>query len=274
MDKTDIEKLFLQYSESVLDDLVNDKSTVQMENKRLEQEFLSFGLTNEQISKVIAESTINNVKTLSSLTMSTALELLKTEKDNELKDAEIDLKKKELEIKDKDLELKNKELLLKDKELLLKDKELDKIDAEIDLLEAQEDTELKKSLDLAASAALKGKQALTQVKEALDLVASTNLKEAQKATEIEKALEVEQAAALKMNQAATELKQALLVEHQGLLVKRQKEGYGDNMLVKAGEFEGGLASFAINSAPDNSTTGGIINNFNGTIGQIKGRATP
>ncbi len=70
-------------------------------------------------------------------------------------------------------------------------------------------------------------------------------------------------------QIKTEAGQEALLESQKDLVDRQIQGYDDNLLVKAAEFQGGLASFAINSAPENPTTAIAINNFTCLIEKLE-----
>jgi hypothetical protein len=70
-------------------------------------------------------------------------------------------------------------------------------------------------------------------------------------------------------QIATEEYQKELLEAQKNLVDRQTQGYNDNLLVKASEFQGGLASFAVNSAPENPTTGVAIENFTCLISKLE-----
>ncbi len=62
-------------------------------------------------------------------------------------------------------------------------------------------------------------------------------------------------------QIAGEEAQEALTNAQKDLVDRQVQGYDDNLLVKAAEYQGGLASFAVNSAPENPTTDTAIANF-------------
>ena len=62
-----------------------------------------------------------------------------------------------------------------------------------------------------------------------------------------------------------------LVGSQQSLVDRQVTGYGDNMMAKAGEYQGGLASFAVNSASEDAQD--AIDAFLVTIGEMKARAT-
>jgi len=70
-------------------------------------------------------------------------------------------------------------------------------------------------------------------------------------------------------QIATETYQRELLEAQKHLVDRQTQGYDDNLLVKAAEFQGGLASFAVNSAPENPSTGKAIENFTCLISKLE-----
>ena len=65
--------------------------------------------------------------------------------------------------------------------------------------------------------------------------------------------------------------QILLVGAQQALVDRQLNGYDDNLIVKAGEYQGGLASFAVNANSDDAQD--AINEFLNTINQMKGRVT-
>lgn len=65
-------------------------------------------------------------------------------------------------------------------------------------------------------------------------------------------------------------KQALLIDAQKALIDRQEDGYDDNLIVKAGEFQGGLASFAVNANSDDAQS--AIDNFNTTILELKARA--
>jgi len=60
-----------------------------------------------------------------------------------------------------------------------------------------------------------------------------------------------------------------LVDAQKALVDRQLDGYDDNLLVKAGEYQGGLASFAVNANSDDAQN--AIDEFLITIGEMKGR---
>ena len=62
----------------------------------------------------------------------------------------------------------------------------------------------------------------------------------------------------------------LLIAAQEDLIQRQITGYGDNLIVKAGEYQGGLASFAVNANSDDAQN--AINEFLVTINQMKARA--
>ena len=237
MAQTEIEKKFLQYSDSITVELTDEKSMLEKGRKTIEQQFDRFALTNEQIAPIVSEVYLTSIKSTNQQIISGALELIKLEKDNELKDAQIALAKIDLKIKGKELEIKTVELEIKYAELEAKKLEVDLTKEKINetkaktcLITEQCASERAKQVDLAQSAALKGKQALSEIQ---------NTK---------------------------------LIAAQSGLVRRQEAGYGDNMLVKAAEFEGGLASFAINSAPENPSTSEIIAKFNSTISSLKGRS--
>ncbi len=234
-DKTAIEELYLQYSDSIENSMLDDDSVYKKENDRLEESLLNFGLTNQEIAKVVSESTLNNIKVFTTATANTTMDLLRTEKDNELKDKQIEtadiellIKEEELKIKKLDVELKHKELEIAIQALALKKNEVISEKAKADLLNEQVDTEKAKQKDLEASATLKGKQTLSEVQN------------------------------------------STLIRNQAGLVNRQIIGYGDNLIVKAAEYEGGLASFAVNAGSDDAQA--AINNFMLTIGQLKARA--
>ncbi len=235
MATTTIETLYLQYLGSITDKMTDDKSLIETQAQRIDDQFLRFGLTNEQMAKILSEMHVATSEFATKNANMAALDLIKIEKDSEYKDAqieilnaELELKEKDLELKDKELELKEADLLLKEKDLELKEQELLKMNAEIDLMEAKIITESKQQLNIVADTALKTKK------------------------------------------AATETNQTLLVASQKLLVDRQIQGYADNLLVKAAEYQGGLASFAVNSGSD--TANEAISDFQTTINQIKLRA--
>lgn len=135
---------------------------------------------------------------------------------------------------DAQIALAEKDLELKDKELELKDKELELMALQINIAE----------------------QELLIKQEELKLMYA-------------KIDEIEQKILLMKEQTITETKQQGMIDAQTGLVVRQTTGYGDNILVKAGEFQGSLASFAVNSNSDDAQ--GAIDEFLATINQMKGR---
>ena len=54
-------------------------------------------------------------------------------------------------------------------------------------------------------------------------------------------------------------------------VKRQKDAYDDNLIVKTAEFQSSIASYAVN-AGSNKTAGDVIKNFNITLAELKRRS--
>ena len=224
------EDKFLKYLGDISKSMIDEKSSVAMQIRKVEEQFLKFGLTNEQFSTVIAEINKAGTQYMTQYANASAMELLKIEINQPLLDAEIELKRKELELKDKELALKDKELEIKDKDLELKTKELEIKEQEL---------------------AIKREELKLKQQEVLESQAKVKLINAQ---------------------VTTEGKQQGMIVAQTALVARQTKGYGDNLYVKAGEFEGSLASFAVNSAPTNPTTNTAIAAFRSTIAQIKARA--
>lgn len=240
---------FITYYEEVSDKLVDDDSIFKEQIDVIEKQFTRLGLTNEQLAQVMSQLMSASADFLNRYANGSTLDILKmeqqqplldlqeeiAEQDVLLKKEQVKLAEKELEIKDKDLALKYKELELKDKEIRLQDKNIALMDKQI----AKVNQEI----------ALMQSQTQTENYKQQDLSAATNLKGAQ---------------------AQTETNQASLVSSQKALVDRQTAGYGDNLYVKAGEFQGGLASFAVNSGSDDANA--AIQAFQSTIDQIKGRA--
>lgn len=142
----------------------------------------------------------------------------------------------QIAIAEKDLELKDKELEIKDKDLELKDKDLELKDKELELADKE----------------------IAIKEEELQLM-------------YQKIAESEQKILLMQQQTITETKQQGMILAQTGLVTRQTVGYDDNLYVKAGEFQGSLASFAVNAGSDDAQSS--INNFLTTISQIKARAS-
>jgi len=63
----------------------------------------------------------------------------------------------------------------------------------------------------------------------------------------------------------------LVTKAQEALIARQTTGYDDQLLIKVAEFESGVASNAVNSAPDNASTQDTITKFNTTVDTLKER---
>jgi len=135
-------------------------------------------------------------------------------------------------------------------EIALSEKQSDKMDKEIELVQAQIDKmELESGL-ISAQISKMAKEELLIDGQISKIDSDIELNEAKKN-------HVEQ--------------QAELVQTQKALADRQIVGYSDNLLVKAGEYQGGLASFAVNANSDDAQS--AINEFLMTINQIKSRVT-
>lgn len=75
--------------------------------------------------------------------------------------------------------------------------------------------------------------------------------------------------AVRTAQAGLVSAQATTAEKQGNVYDRQRCGYDDNILVKAAEFKGGLANFAVNASP--TTAQPTIDAFNAQITALTAR---
>ena len=219
---------FVSYLEQISKKMISETSSYSTQIKKIEDQLIRFGLTNEQFAVAITEVNKAATQFITQYANSSAIELIRLETQQPLLDAQIELANKDLEIKDKEIAIKEKDLELKDKELELKDKEIEIATKELELKQA--DVALKEQQILESQAKVQLIQAQTQ----------------------------------------TEVTQRGLIQAQTALIDRQVQGYDDNLLVKAAEFEGSLASFAVNAGSTSAQS--AINNFNSTISQIKARA--
>ena len=219
----DLEQKFLKYIGDITDKFVSDKSLINNQYDKIDELMGLYGLDNTQKAQVIAELSKSIIGETGREINSSAIELLKIEEEQALRDVKLLIAKEELKIKAIEAEIAKTKLAQAKLELL-------GIKCKNELVCAQAATERAKKLDVEAT---------------------TELRQAQKITEVEK---------------------AELTRMQQKLVLRQKQGYGDNLLVKAAEFKGGLASFAMNSAPENPTTQAAVDSFNGTVNQLAGRS--
>jgi len=238
----DLSNDFKKYNDLVTVEINKDKSIISDAYKKVEDYFTQFGLTNEEKSKVMSEMAGNAVKITNDQALQTTIQLIKLASDLELQAIQIEIAKQELEIKKKELELKTVEVQIEYKklemmqyEIQLKQAEVSKINAEITLINKQLATEDAKAAQMRSATALQDAQRLVEVQKVELVKAQKDLAIAQKDLAI-----------------------------------RQELGYGDNMLVKAGEFQGGLASFAVNAESDSAQA--AIDSFEATISQMKGRA--
>jgi len=112
--------------------------------------------------------------------------------------------------------------------------------------------------------------AITATMKIIDGQQKEEINEKNKAKIDAEILNIDEKTILIKKQQNTEDAQTLLVNKQTALVQRQERGYGDNMLIKAAEFEGSLASFAVNAGSDSAQD--TIEKFNTTVSSVKGRA--
>lgn len=253
-----VEEQFLQYLGDISTKMIDENSIYQKQKEGIEDQLKRYGLTMPEFGKIMAQLSASASQFMTQYSNASAIELVKLEENRPLLEAQIDLANKDIElkaqdilIKAEDIKIKQAELKIKEKDLLIKDKELEISEKKIELMTAQ--------IEVAREEIKIKQQELILVR------AKAALANAQAATETYHG-------PLLSAQAATERERAGLTRAQEALTTRQKAGYGDNMLVKAAEFEGGLASFAVNASPTNPTTGAAIQAFRGTINSVKSRA--
>ena len=281
----DIDKIFQEYLKDISLTMISEKSSYAKQNKVIEEQFLRYGLTNEQLAQIIAEINGKAMQFITQYSNASALELVKlnenrplleaqielAHKDIELKEKELIIKDKDLELKDKDLALKDKELVLKESEIQIREKELIMMQAELDIKEQELLIKQEQLKEMYAKISLISNQAATEIRKALNIDADTKSKDqsvkVQKQEEMLKEEQVKtqvQETALKESQTSetsakeclirkqceTEEKQQGLIAIQTGLVSRQVVGYDDNRRVKKSEHLSNLAGFAVNAGAD------------------------
>ena len=281
----EIDKIFQQYLADISTTMIDDKSTYTKQTKVIEEQFLRYGLTNEQLAQIISEINGKAMQFITQYANASALELVKLNENRPLLAAQIALAEKELELKEKDLELKEKDLALKDKELALKDRQIEMQEKDIALKEQQlliqqEELKIKQQelilkqeqlKEMTAKIALIEAQTTSEASKNKVLIADEKTKTAQtknlgaefdvivekKNTQIQEtavkraqAAEIDAKKLLIDAQKITEGKQQILLGSQSTLVLRQVAGYDDNRRVKKSEHLSNLAGFAVNSGAD------------------------
>ncbi len=231
----EVDKIYVGYFDTVLTDMTKEQSLMKLQHKELDRIFQSYGFTNEQVADVLSKTLVAETQYINQYATQAAIELMKLDKQNELIDAQI------LKI-EAEVDLLKAKLLQAPIELELLNQQVEKAKLEVDLLEAKLD---QTPLELKAL-----EQQVEKLKSEVDMIdAHKDLYDSQ----------ADQAEA-----------QAELIAKQGKLIDRQVTGYGDNLISKAGEYQGGLASFAVNANSDDAQS--AINEFLATITQMKGRA--
>jgi len=119
-----VKDTFNGYLKDISLTMIDQESSYTKQIKVIEEQFLRFGLTNEQLAQILAEINGKATQYITQYANASAMELIKLDENRPLLEAQIELARKELEIKEKDLEIKTKDLELKDKELEMKDKQI------------------------------------------------------------------------------------------------------------------------------------------------------
>jgi len=254
---------FTEYYNEISKEMIAESSIFNEQVKVIQKQFSLFGLTNEQYSEVLSQLMSTSAQFLNQFSVSSTIELMQLEQKQPLIDSDVKLKEADLLLKDKELTLKTIQIQIANSDRLIKETEV--------LITAEELNLKKKQVELTSKEIEKATEEILVMKQnVLKSEEEAKLVREQVYTEQQKQSEVAASANLKQAQRDTELLQAGLVDSQAKLVKRQEEGYGDNLIIKAGEFQGGLASFAVNAGSDDAQQ--AITNFETTIAELKARA--
>ncbi len=299
------EELVKKYSELLNTELVGEKSIQEDGLTRIDKVFTEFGLSNVEKGQIIAQYEAQSIVGLSEIQIRYTVELLKMVEERKIRQRQIaELDKKDA-INDAILcqEIKKCELLDIQKEQVLQELEktkaetaqivleTQKVPAEIALIKSQEAKNIADlTKNIAEIALIKSQEAkniadLTKNIAELELIksqVSKNLADVSKYPAEKALIEAQTANAIKerdVNAArAAQIKaeanligaKRSLVEAQKSLAQGQARNYKDNLLVKACEFRGNVASFAVSSGA--TQAGEAVRAFNSTVGQLESRS--
>ncbi len=253
------DKVFQEYLAEISNVMIDEKSSYRVQLDVIEEQFLKFGLTNEQLAQIISDINGKATQYITQYANASAIELIKRDENRELLEQQVLLAKEEVLIKKKELLIKKEELEIKKQDLLIRIEELEGTKAKTKLTEAQVLTEVQKELLMKEQikteiqeTALKKEQVLTQKKETI-LKGNQGLTEVQeKLLKTESIKESKAKECLIRAQCVTEGKQQGLLSYQAGLVGRQTTGYDDNRRVKKSEHLSGIAGFAVNAGADDA----------------------
>jgi len=220
---------FKQYYNDNVAMMTGTGSILESHIARLEDQFRRFGFTNEQMAQILAQVYTTSIEATNANASRSALELISIENQKDVTD-------KQAELIDKDIQLKDVQIQLAEADLLLKKCQV-KI-CETDYQIKQIDFDIRNH-----DAYIRSVQRDITDQELL-------LKECQVAgCELDNQLKEKQLSIGDKDLALKDAELGLSIEQKNL-VQRQIRGYDDNMLIKIAEFQGGLASFAVNANSD------------------------
>ncbi len=252
-----IDEKYIGYMKNITTALSDEDSLMIAQHARLENLFRRYALTSEQVGEVLSKTISAETQYINQYATAGAIELIKEERQQALIDAQIEKINAEI------LLLAQEQLKL-DAEILLIEAQIAKLELENGLIEAQISKMGKEELLID--------QQISKMDKEEDLIDQQIVKMNDEIlllkAEVEK---MEEQISLIKAQTEQAQNQAALIIKQGDLIDRQEVGYDDNLIVKSAEYEGGLASFAVNAGSDDAQ--GAIDNFVATIAQLKARVS-
>ncbi len=236
---------FKQYYGDIVEEMTGSDSILETHISRMEEQFKRFGFTNEQIAQVLTQVYTTSIEATNANASQSALQLLRIENEKDVSDKQAesidaDIALKECQLigcqTDNEIKIIEKDILGEEYNLKLCQVKVCESDYQIKLVDLQirNHDEYIRSVQeditdqelLLKTCQVEGCGIDNQIKRRQLTIADKDI--ALKDAELE------------------------LNTQQKFLVERQRRGYDDNMLIKVAEFQGGLASFAVNANSDSA----------------------
>ena len=275
---------YIDYLKQIKTELLDKDGVFELLQKNIEDQFLAYGFTNVEKAEIIAQMNVAAIQFLDQFSTAGAIELIKTDKQNELVDAQKD--KIAADIRLIDAEIKLLECRTKNEcdknalipiEIQTAQKNMERTTQSIltekskaKLTDCQATNECARGAMIPLDLTAKSKEIEKTSENIKAITASIDMTTCQSKNECDKNALIPLELKLKEKQNLDVSAATALKLKQALMVKRQTENYNDNMLVKAAEFQGGVASYALNAAAPKMDE--IVEIFNKTVMEVKGRS--
>jgi len=275
---------YLEYLGKISTKLMDKDGVYSNLTNNIQGLFEEYGFTNVEKAQVMAQIDAAAVQYLDQFSTAGAIELIKTDKANELVDKQKDKIDAEIRLIEQQLLLMkcqttneckqaaiiDAQLVEAEKKIELMDQEIEESKFKVQMMECQTKNECARSILIPLQAKELSEKIQYTKQQILKITADIDMVNCSSKNECDKnaLIPVE----LKRMEAQTEdiEQKTKLTQEQQELVKRQTANYNDTLLVKAAEFQGGVASYALNAAATSMDE--AVKEFNKTISLIKGRS--